>query len=830
MTIDPRANLKWPDTASTGTTKSSRHEFALPTSLPQRNTMHALPPIDVLTSKSKHLAIFMPPKREQQMDDATREENEQFENDVRRIAKELWPNSDSDGAQKIDGRERDGCFETEECIHLLEATTSRKQAKADGDIRKLLELAAKLRKKNTTKSVKCWFVTRDEPTADQRQCAEKVRDQVNVLSYASFQSRLIDTHKYLELRTRHTFGSARDPATNAGQPAIDYVDLHMSGTGDTELSTADDLVNAIADGQRICILGDYGTGKSMTLRHIFMKLRARHLRGVTPLFPVYLNLRDHQGQTDPVEILARHAFSIGLDNRSHLVRAWRAGFAILLLDGFDELTPVNVQGLWKRLHDNRYRTMEPVRRLLKEHPAGVGLAISGRAHFFDSATERQNAISTGTVIKDYSLCEFTEEQTEMYLNRCGYAGAVPSWLPTRPLLVAYLASRGFIAEIASKGENDVAVIDEPEGWNFLLDKVSSREADMEAGIDGSTVRRILERLATKARAFQGGRGPLVTDSIIAAFTEICGYPPDERGINLLQRLPGLGIDEGEIETRSFIDEGFVDACRSGDVLEFIEDPYDGESPLFGPLECDIGDIAIGCAGIGIKSRAIVSGKISSAITRSQFLGESRITSDLVRIAIANDVPIEGAAYIRDLCLNCVTVSGTASTSERVTFQDCLINRLEIDSDVPDTAFPNFVRCCFGSVDGRISAKDLPPTRFSECEFEAFELEVGTTNLVLELDVPLGVRVLITVLKKLFERRGSGRKANALSRGLDHRARRVVPSVLKLLQGDGIAVPVKRGGSTIWIADRASRKRVAKIVSAPSTSEDPLVCAVRMFDS
>ena len=37
----------------------------------------------------------------------------------------------------------------------------------------------------------------------------------------------------------------------------------------------------------------------------------------------------------------------------------------------------------------------------------------------------------------------------------------------------------------------------------------------------------------------------------------------------------------------------------------------------------------------------------------------------------------------------------------------------------------------------------------------------TTDSVLSLDLPLGVRVLLTVLKKLYERRGSGRRENAL---------------------------------------------------------------------
>ena len=71
----------------------------------------------------------------------------------------------------------------------------------------------------------------------------------------------------------------------------------------------------------------------------------------------------------------------------------------------------------------------------------------------------------------------------------------------------------------------------------------------------------------------------------------------------------------------------------------------------------------------------------------------------------------------------------------------------------------------------------------------FATETGTTNQVLDLPFAGGVRVLITVLKKLFERPGNGRRENALYRGLDHRAKRLVPDVLQLLKSHRIAYPI-----------------------------------------
>ena len=238
------------------------------------------------------------------MDDATRFENEQFENDVRRIARELWPAAEYDGAAIVDRRETDGVFDTEECRHLVEATTSRKRSKAEDDIRKLSGLVAKLRAKSGTRAIRGWFITRDEPTAEQRSVAE------------------------------------------------------------------------------------------------------RH-RGI-------INLRDHYGQDDPAEILHRHAKSVGFGTPHHLVRAWRAGYVHLLLDGFDEITALYIQGQWRRLKDNRYRAMAGIRRLIQEHPRSLGsastqfasragLLVAGRAHFFDNPSERRRALGLPTDALEVSL-------------------------------------------------------------------------------------------------------------------------------------------------------------------------------------------------------------------------------------------------------------------------------------------------------------------------------------------------------------------------------------------------------------------------------------------
>jgi hypothetical protein len=64
----------------------------------------------------------------------------EFENEVRRIARELWPSAQYGGAETINGQQRDGVFSTEDVTHLMECTVSRGHDKAFEDANKLAKL------------------------------------------------------------------------------------------------------------------------------------------------------------------------------------------------------------------------------------------------------------------------------------------------------------------------------------------------------------------------------------------------------------------------------------------------------------------------------------------------------------------------------------------------------------------------------------------------------------------------------------------------------------------------------------------------------------------
>lgn len=461
-------------------------------------------------------------------------DEKQFENEVRRMARLLWPSAEHSGAVMEDGRERDGVFESEDFIHLIECTISRSKKKAENDLEKLQKLAMKYGRTHPDKFVKGWFITQDEPTADQRSVFQKIKGRIVATSFDQFRSKLVDSRSYLDLRKNYPFGSVLDPRSNSATSPLEYIPLDILDHSGS-LHSIKDLCSLLLKGERFTLLGDYGAGKSATMREIFLRLASEFCRGNVLLFPLLLNLRDHHGQVEPAEALERHARNIGFGRPADLVRAWRAGLTVLLLDGFDEIATAGWAGRTKSLKDLRHNSMSLIRSFIRDAPYASGIMISGREHFFDSPNEMKKALDLGNRFRQLKLNEFNDQQIADYLKRMGWEQAVPEWIPSRPLLLGYLASRNLIQETLQVEAGSGPAT----GWNYLLERICVREAQIEAGIDPDTVRRLIEHIATLARSSIDGLGPISPDQILGAFTSVCGYPADDRGAVLLQRLPGL---------------------------------------------------------------------------------------------------------------------------------------------------------------------------------------------------------------------------------------------------------------------------------------------------
>lgn len=764
----------------------------------------------------------------------TFEEDSLFEDEVRRIARARWPQAEFDGAAMVNGRERDGIFETDDVIHYVEATRSRREDKAKDDTRKIFGLMAEQQRQKSMKGAIGWFVTQDEPTADQREAARlHGKGQVKAVSFSQFQQALVDVPQYFSKRENHFFGSIADPATGELKPKISYIplDLTILGTGDAiDIET---LAAGIAAGQSYTLLGDYGAGKSMTLRQIYYQLRDIYRKGGTPKFPIYLNLREHSGQDDPSEVLERHARRLGFDKPHSLVSAWRAGFALLILDGFDEVTTLGVSAGRTKLREARRRSLEAVRALISQTPNTAGFVIAGRDHFFSSPDERKSSLGVRKSTKTVAVGELTRKQIAAYLQQiAGKDIPMPQWLPTRPLLVAYIATRGLLDELSGVLQS----IDSTDGWHLLLQKIFDRESRISPNLDGVTLRRILERLATVARSTNDGLGPITQQQIRTAYIQTCDSEPDEQANLLLQRLPGLGVYRDEDDSRTFVDIELAEVCRARDITDFVLNPYgqlqdDGWKNSISLAATFSGQTAITRVNRNLaESGQFATAKIDAALNAVAAQGEiGALRADLAALAIEMSHPPTVSTIIEGEVFENYTLTLPQGTTDLSTliFRDCLFECIDISGDAEINLLPDFQGCIFLLIRGRTSAIDLPSTRFdSRCTYEKFAESAETQSAILNSSLTRGEKLVLTILRKLFLQSLSGRAESALYRGLDLNDRQLVPDTIKLLQQHGLLILYSRGDGNVWVPARKEISRARRILSSPASCGDEVIAEAR----
>ena len=757
-----------------------------------------------------------------------------FEIESRRIAKELWGVG---GPRIIDGQERDGVFETDDCIHFLEATVSKTKKKAIDDLSSLLYLFKKFRYSDNKKAIKCWLITRFDPTADQRDVLYDdkkyfdIRSITSIVSFDEFQKQLIDVRQYLTSRDKYFFGSVRDPEDDSIDPKIDYIDTSYFSNNLKQVSDANFLISNLIDGKRQLITGDYGTGKSMTLRKIYHELADKYLTSRISKFPIYINLKDHIGQDDEVEVIERHARKIGFPNPHHLVRAWRAGFCILLLDGYDEIITFNIQGYWRRLNDARFRALTAIRKLIDQTPQECGVLISGRESYFDSEKEMFKSLGLKENTTHYIIQGFSTDQVNEYLKRKGIIVPLPTWVPSRPLFLGYLTARrgGTRSAVIEDILQDTNLFtDQAIGWNYLLTKIAEREAKQEAGLDGETIRNILERLATLSRKTIDGMGPISVNDLIKVFKDICGYDPDERGLQVLMRLPGLGIDIQNNEMRRFIDIDFVDAARAGDILRYIDSPYNAYQDIFVEWEHCLGQLGLEIVVNYLTDKNVQNGKLIGAINaKNEDQQYAVLNADLVLIFLEKRVILKDKLILSNISFKCLEFFEDSPFLGNLIFSNCYFNNVYITPEIDSINIPTFDNCYIVTLSGRAGKHDLPRDKFKEnCIVEEFENNTGTMSEIFSTDLPLGTKVTIALIKKLFTQSGNGRKEKGLLAGLDQRSKSIVPEVLKIMKAEGFVMNYHRSDNEIWVPTRSLMNRALSIIRAPNECCDSLIDLVK----
>ncbi|MGQ4383060.1 NACHT domain-containing protein [Streptomyces sp. SAS_270] len=742
----------------------------------------------------------------------------EFEEEVRTVARALWSTARDDGAINLDGVEHDGVYFTHDVVHCVEVTVSGRKDKAEHDGKKLSKAIIRWTGSDG-RTARGWFVTLGEPTTEQTKALQAIDRRITPISFRRFKSRLFDAYLYAQRREQMTFGSAINPAGKE-QELERYIPAEFEAISQegsfTSSPSFSDLIERVKAAERFCFVGDYGIGKSMTLREIYLRLSQVHKSGESLRHPVHLNLRDHWGQRSPRVALTQHAEDLGYDRPDQIIAAWRAGYVDILLDGFDEIAAPGWSSDIVELRHSRRRAVELVRQFFDKTPPKASVVVVGRRSYFDSLDELNSSLFNGESCTLLEISEFNDRQIKQYLRGKNWQG-LPDWLPKRPLLIGYLVNK----KILETDLGPLHGLSPAEGWDWLLDQISKREASIETGLDGPTIRLTIERLASVARKSASCLGPLTYAEITEGFKFIRGREPSDDQRTILHRLPGLGSDPNfEEGTREFVDIDFAGAAQARDVSSFIVNPFAVDVQTVRAWSQSLLQSGIEVAALQCREVA-TDGTIATALSFAQRNDLDTVTADVARVALSLGLSVPGSFNSDEVLIPHLEFYEGFGDFSGVQFSRCGIETLVLDGEIDASRMPRFEGCWFERIIGRFSQEDLPGAAFLACTFGEFLDSFERNADVLRSSLPAGVRVMVTLLRKLYLQRGSGRAEGALVRGMEQASRELVPGCLEIIRKENLATSVKLNGRIVWLPSRSTQKRVSAFVSAPRGSGDPI---------
>lgn len=753
----------------------------------------------------------------------------QFEDDVRRVADALFEVPPGECKAQIYTKasrqiEIDGVARSRHVVHLVMATTSTRLAKVKEDCDRL-EVAGEIEEGHGL-TVSKWMIVESEPEGPHVGHARS--KGVTLLTFKQFQERFFNGRRYLSLRKNAPFGSSRDPVSNSSSvPEDEFIEPPLTDLErDTELSF-DDVITRVLDGDVIVLLGPFGSGKSLALREAWFRLRRKYLQGSFDFAPVALNLREHWGAVYLDEILRRHARSLGFEPDADLVTAYRAGLIALIVDGFDELASQGVPTLEGRnvLRQIRHDALAGVRDLLSKSMHGSGILIAGRDHYFDDRSELVQALGLrGRKIVRVRVDEFDEDRSRLYLERKGFSGVLPSWLPRKALLLGYLTRRQLL--------DDVLAIDGSQGqataWYRFLELICQREADHDrSSMDAESIQRVLEHLALQVRATMTGVGPISAAMLALAYTSVAGQQPSDAVIMQLQRLPGLTERDAEPGSRSFVDVDFLEALQ-GVALGRRMVVGAGEARAAARFQSEhvderswlepVGALAAAVSAVHLRANGWTIEGLCDVIRQNR---QSQYGADLLHVGLVWASEESGVLDLRGVELEGVRVP-TIDLDDLVVrglvVRDSIVDRLIIGSGATEARM-SIVNSHVTVVVGVGNAQSIPNGIETDesVDFGSFDVLL-TTDAIVQLDVDARVRALLTALKKLFRQRGAGRVVGAFRRGLPQDVASFIDPVLAVLVSEGFAWKLK----DVYHPVRTNARRAHRILDSPRSSGDTIV--------
>jgi hypothetical protein len=695
---------------------------------------------------------------------------------------------------------------------LIEITENMTLDKVRGDITKIAGVRMTLLLKGV--SCKAFVVMDGDPTP--AMVEQGTASHVTVLSVKKFENDFFDYEAYVRLRKAQPFGSAVDSETGENDRRK-YVGVAFSEKPSGKKVDVRGLCDALIRGGKVVVTGDYGTGKSRLVREVFQELEARS-RAVGA-YVVAINLRDHWGSGNFLEILGGHLQRIGLSGSiDNAIRLLRSRNLMLLLDGFDE---IGAQSHDHQLLDRtvlRKNALRGVRDLVEQ--TGAGLMITGRSHYFDDDQEMLDAIGLASSHQPRIVevpPTFNREQAKAYLLELGLNIDPPTWLPMKPL-VFQIAAELEKADLEKLLKADGGAF---EFWGMFIGAVTRRESKgVKDSISPTRIHRVLIELGGISRNSKEYLGRFSPSDINEAYRIATGSMPDAVGQQLLARMCTLGRIEPESPDRQFLDSNIVEVVRAEHLITKVV-ALDEQSTR---SKWNIGLTAVGimhaatavyhfdmvqlCHAVlnkyATSANTVLLGEVISILTlcakdHIDFKGIS-LKYGVVPVLMMSDVRLSNLDIVSSeiglVDLDLKTLSGATN----VTIRDSIVS----------------------FVTGITNASALPSWMDGTSVLE-YDLNVSSSSKIKANELPPGQKLLLSIIHKVFFQPGKGREEASLLKGgygkrFDQQA---VDEILKKLLNEGLIEKIKGDEGAVYKPVRRFTERMARIKSELVLSEDPL---------
>lgn len=728
-----------------------------------------------------------------------------FEERVRAIASHIWNRPCKPG--RVGGVNVDGISKLDSEVHCyVEITTERDLSKVREDIIKLS--TAKSAAFHEGVMARCFCVVNGEITQAMKEAAAP--NKIHVLSLSDFSRQFFDFNSYLHARLNSTFGSAINPLTGLADDTK-YVPVRYNVEGKKSDISSSDVADYLRNGKNVILLGEYGSGKSRCISEVFKYLSEIHDKDFC--HPMAIDLRKCWGLSEASELIRRHLKDLGLDGiEGSAIRAFNAKSIIFLLDGFDEIGSQAWSNDVSKLKIIRSKSLAGVRDIVQRNLGGT--LVAGREHYFPSSDEMYSALGFDrrNTIVIRSKNEFSETELLEYFQNRDIDVDVPTWLPKRPLIcqtIGELASDELEGMFGDDG-------DEIAFWNHFIDVLCKRDASIHVSFDHQTIFGIFVQLARLTRTKSADVGPISLGDLQEAFEIVTGAAPVEEASVMLQRLPSLGRVGAESNDRQFVDIYILDGLRARDIARV------GDLGEAGMIEAAAAKWTnplddLGQRVLSRNKQLSEGGKLSLAKLAVQH-GNSVLASDIVASMVRN---LEGTAEFQGL-----KVSG--GDFRVLAMDERPIRDLSIESSFfSELALPA-KDCKFVKIEGSaavrvtgVSSSSALPNWIVGLTVEEFD-SVASVSRIRKIGLKPSHEILITVIRKTFFQKGSGRKEEALLRGLGKLATKSLSSkILNILIRDGLLTTFKGDEGYVYSPVRSHAQRMQRILNELNASKDPL---------